>query len=348
MQMTAPGAALLAFLPLLAGASCDSDNHRAGPPAFSLPSLATSGACATVAIARDGLVKEQQAVGTDGVDVSQALFDIGSAAKSFTAAAIVLLAADGKLSLDASIARYVPHVPVDKRDITVAELLTHTSGLVENFTSDQTRVNRDDAVNDILKLRRTSGRGFRYSNAGYTLLAAIVERVAKIPFRQFVVRRLLEPSGMVSTGWYGDVPPHGTRPVDGHARGRDTGAAGTQAPASWATLGAGGMTSTATDLIRWLTAVNDDRLFNASWRTALFQGRVAIGAPGAQAAYGWVVGSTPDGHPIRLIGGDTDYGYTSDLRYYTSARVATVALSCSDTTPAVDLGHDLEPTALRA
>jgi len=69
---------------------------------------------------------------------------------------------------------------------------------------------------------------------------------------------------------------------------------------------------------------------------------------GAQAAYGWVVGTTPAGEPVRLVGGDTDYGFTSDLRYYPNRQIATVALSCSDRARAIDLGHALEVSAMRS
>ena len=309
-------------------------------PALTLPEISQPGACAAEAASR-GLAMSEQTVGVAPADASRAVFDIGSAAKSFTAAAVVLLAQDGKLSLTAPISRYLPHVPADKRGITAEQLLTHTSGLPQNFTSDQTRIGRAAAERAILALHLGRAGPFNYSNAGYTLLAAIVERVAGEPFHNFVQRRLLDPNDMRSTSWYGATPGQGT-PVDGHAGSRDTGPAGTQAPGSWATLGAGGMISTADDLLRWVQATNAGTVFNTRWQAQVFRGRVPTGPPGAKAAYGWVVGTTPAGEPVRLVGGDTDYGFTSDLRYYPRQQVATVALSCSDSSPAIDLGHALE------
>jgi hypothetical protein len=73
----------------------------------------------------------------------------------------------------------------------------------------------------------------------------------------------------------------------------------------------------------------------------MFKPQAPIGQPDASAAYGWIVGTTASG-PIHLIGGDTDYGYTSDLRILPRQSLETVALSCSTTTPANELGHDLE------
>lgn len=311
------------------------------PRGISLPALNRPGACASVAVARGAQTTVEQTVGTGLADTEHALFDIGSAAKSITAATVVALAQDGTLSPADRISRYLHGVPADKRRITLAQLLTHTSGLPQDFTSDQTSISRRGAVREILALPLADAGRFRYSNAGYTLLAAIVERVTGEPFRHVVQDRLLTPLGMQATGWY-DAPPAKTAPVHGHVGDRDTGPAGTQAPGSWATLGAGGMTSTASDLLRWVEAANTGSLLDDRWRTQMFRARVPIGAPGARAAYGWVVGTTPDGRAVRLVGGDTDYGFTSDLRYYPGEHVATVALSCSDRTPAIDLGHGLE------
>jgi CubicO group peptidase (beta-lactamase class C family) len=281
-----------------------------------------------------------QTAGLPAVESSRALFDIGSAAKSITAAAVLLLEQRGWLDLSASISKYLPDVPPADRTITAAQLLSHSSGLPENFASDQRRLSKQKAIQLILNLPRHSTHRFAYSNAGYTLLAAIVEQVTHQPFRVFVEHQLLAPSGMRSTGWYGEQPS-GVVPVHGHIGGRNTGAAGTQAPASWATLGAGGMTSTAADMMRWLQALQAHRILDAATTKQMFTPREPIGQPGASAAYGWVVGTTTSG-PIRVIGGDTDYGYTSDLRFLPKASLLTVALSGSDESPANQLGHDLE------
>ena len=279
-------------------------------------------------------------VGLGRGDIDTALFDIGSAAKTFTAAAVLLLQERGRLAAGASIARYLAGVPKDKRSVTVAQLLEHDSGLPQDFSSDQAQLSRAAAVRHILALpMRRPGR-FRYSNAGYTLLAAIVESVARTPFRTFVTTELLRPLGLVHTGWY-DAPPPGATPVDGHVGGRNTGPAGTQAPASWATLGAGGMTSTAKDLATWAKALNTGRVLDKPTSRLMFTPREPLGPPGTDLGYGWVIGRTPTGAPVRLVGGDTDFGFTSDIRYYPLTGVVTVGLSCSDATPAIDIGHDL-------
>ena len=298
------------------------------------------GACGSVLALRAGRVVASRVAGVGPQTPDTALFDIGSAAKSLTAVAVLRLVERRQLDLSASVGRYLPDVPVADRSITPAQLLSHTSGLPENFTGDKRQLTRAAAVREILALTRGSPGQFSYSNAGYTLLAAIVERVSHQPFRTFVQREVLAPAQMNSTGWYGTAPA-GTTPVHGHVDARDTGPAGTQAPASWATLGAGGMTSTSSDLARWLTAITSGTELTPAATTVMFTPRVSIGQPGASAAYGWIVGTTPAG-PVRLVGGDTDYGYTSDLRILPRQSVVTVALSCSAVTPANELGHDLQ------
>jgi CubicO group peptidase (beta-lactamase class C family) len=332
---------------LAAGAACTSAGHRPrslsapehSPAAWSV-ALRRPAACASVLVLRQGQVLAGRLVGVGRATLGDALFDIGSAAKSLTAVAVLRLVEQRRLLLSSSISRYLPDVPKPDQSITVGELLSHTSGLPENFSSDQVRLSRDAAVRAILRLPRRHPGEFSYSNAGYTLLAAIVEGVSREPFRTFVRRQLLVPTGMTSTGWYGR-PPATAVAVHGHVDGRDTGPAGTQAPASWATLGAGGMTSTAVDMGRWLTAITSSKLLSRLATRLMFTPRAPIGQPGASAAYGWVVGQTPAG-PIRLVGGDTDYGYTSDLRIFPGRSLETVALSCSTATPANELGHDLE------
>jgi CubicO group peptidase (beta-lactamase class C family) len=312
---------------------------RTSSPAW-IAALGRPGACASVRVVRRGRVVLGRVAGLGRDSADEALFDIGSAAKSVTAVAALRLVEQGRLDLSASISHYLPHVPIGDQPVTSAQLLSHSSGLPENFTSDQQRLTRAAAVRAILRLPRAHSGRFSYSNTGYTLLAAIVEAVAHQPFQAFVEREVLAPAGMTSTGWYGQSPA-GTTPVEGHVNGRPTGPAGTQAPATWATLGAGGMTSTTTDMTRWLTAIASDTLLDRATTTLMFTPRAPIGQPDASAAYGWIVGNTATG-PIRLVGGDTDYGYTSDLRILPRQSLETVALSCSTVTPAEELGHDLQ------
>src|SRR5574338_724703 len=106
------------------------------------------------------------------------VFSLGSITKQFTAAAILKLEQEGRLRTADSIGRYLPDVPSDKRGITIHQLLTHTAGLREDYgASDFEPVERAEYIGRVMRtaLVTPPGAAYRYSNAGYSLLAAVVE-----------------------------------------------------------------------------------------------------------------------------------------------------------------------------
>src|SRR5205085_8611691 len=109
------------------------------------------------------------------------IFNVGSLAKQFTAAAILKLEMSGKLKTQDLISKYFDGVPEDKRAITIHQLLTHTSGLPrEHSANSYDPANRDEMVRRVLalKLKSAPGAKYEYSNTEYMLLAAIIEKVS--------------------------------------------------------------------------------------------------------------------------------------------------------------------------
>lgn len=119
-----------------------------------------------------------------------AISDIGSLAKTFTAVAILLLEQQGRLSLDDTVGQFYPDAPSHTREITIRQMMLHTAGL-KNYlsSSDFTPMTRAQAEEKTLSssLRSVPGEEYHYSNAGYALLAAIVEHVTQAPFQDYVV-----------------------------------------------------------------------------------------------------------------------------------------------------------------
>ena len=190
-------------------------------------------------------------------------FDIGSIAKIFTVAAVLQLAADGRLTLDDSLARFIPAAPADKAGITVRQLLTHTGGLEMYHDEDVWQpwgLGKDAALERIFEipLEYPPGQGYSYSNSGMTLLAAIVESASRQSFQSYVRRSLLDPAGLTSTGWEGDPIPDSAPAAVGYYRNRRGESVRDVQKVDWRILGAGGMHSTSSDL--WL------------FREALFRG----------------------------------------------------------------------------
>src|SRR5690554_1207471 len=145
----------------------------------------------------------------DSVKNSAAVIsDMGSIAKTFTAAAVLQLAQNKRLRLSDTIGDFYPTAPDEVKPITVAQLLGHSSGL-DNFhnDSDFELMDKAQAESRILSMPLVAkpGEKIAYSNAGYTLLAAIVEKTSGQPFQEYIHDNLLTPLNLSNTGFYQDT-----------------------------------------------------------------------------------------------------------------------------------------------
>ena len=205
----------------------------------------------------------------------ETIFEAGSVAKQFTAAAVLLLARDGKLFIDDPVRKYIPELPdysaapvgaaapkpapAGEGGLTIRHMLTHTSGLrdwgsVESIAGwpRTSRVYTHDHVLDIVSRQKalnfTPGTRRSYSNTGFNLAAVIVSRVSGMPFADFVRDRIFKPRGMTHTSWRDDF----TRIVKGRAIAYEErgGAVHTEMPFE-NVHGNGGLLTTIGDLLRW-------------------------------------------------------------------------------------------------
>lgn len=128
---------------------------------------------------------------------------LASITKQFTAMMVMQLVAEGKLELDVPVSTYLPDYPVQNGDqITIHQLLTHSSGTPDIPQDDQKRYRTRESVALFADapLRFTPGDHFEYSNAGYTLLGYIVETVTEKPYNVVLREKILDPLGMKNTG----------------------------------------------------------------------------------------------------------------------------------------------------
>jgi CubicO group peptidase (beta-lactamase class C family) len=187
------------------------------------------------------------------------IFEAGSVSKQFTAAAVLLLVRDGKLSLDDPIRKYIPEVPDYGSPITIRHMLTHTSGLRDwgsvagisgwpRGTRVHTHAHALEIVSRQKALNFPPGTRWSYCNTGYNLSAILVSRVSGMSFAEFTRTRIFEPLGMSQTSWRDDY----TRIVRGRAVAYST------APGGYATEmpfenvhGNGGLLTTTGDLLKW-------------------------------------------------------------------------------------------------
>jgi CubicO group peptidase (beta-lactamase class C family) len=198
------------------------------------------------------------------------VFESGSVAKQFTAAALVLLARDGKLSIDDDIRKYLPEVPDFGSTITIRNLLNHTSGLRDQWgllgiegRGPGTQVHSQATTLDLVvhqkMLNFPPGTEYLYSNTGYALAGIIVQRVSGKSLNDFMQERLFRPLGMTHTRLRDDF----TQIV----KNRATAYSGTEANGFHTDMpftnmiGNGGVLSTMDDLMRWNEMLHNPTIF---------------------------------------------------------------------------------------
>jgi CubicO group peptidase (beta-lactamase class C family) len=152
----------------------------------------------------------------DDVPITPAtVFHVASMSKQFTAASILLLAQQGKLSLDDDVHKYIPELPNFGEPITLRNLLHHTSGIRDQWSLlglagwrySQDLITDDDVMSVLVRqqaLNFKPGDKYMYSNSGFTLLAIIVKRVSGMSFREFTTANLFQPLGMAHTHFRDD------------------------------------------------------------------------------------------------------------------------------------------------
>lgn len=165
-----------------------------------------------LAIMQDGHIVYKHAYGMADLEHNspispQTPFHVASVSKQFTAAAVILLAEDGKLSLDDEIHKYIPELPRLQYPITISNLLHHSSGLRDQWDLLELAgwrysldlITNDDVFSVLTRQKELNfrpGERFLYSNTGYTLLGEIVKRVSGESLRNFTTERMFKPLGM--------------------------------------------------------------------------------------------------------------------------------------------------------
>ncbi len=230
---------------------------------------------------------------------SQTVFDSGSLSKQFIATAILHLEEQGRLQLEDTLAKFFDDVPSDKANITLHQLLTNSSGQPEYADEgDFAKTSRKQAIKLAFdaKLEFQPGTDYLYSNAGYGLLAAIVEITSGKSFQTYLKQHLFEPAGMLHTGFYND-PQWGNLPVArGYNNDKDLGSAATRPGPYWGVLGSGGVLTTVGDLYLWNVALENNLILSPESTKKLFTPHIKEDKDGkSYYGYGWAIENIP-GH----------------------------------------------------
>jgi CubicO group peptidase (beta-lactamase class C family) len=280
-------------------------------------------------VSRNGRVVYERGYGMANLETGTpitpaSIFHVASVSKQFTAMAIMLLAKDGKLSIDDDIRKYLPEIPSYGSTITIRHLLTHTSGLRDQWELialargrfEEDRITEADVMDIVPRqtaLNFAPGSEYLYSNTGFTLLGVIVKRVSGKSLREFSDERIFKPLGMTNTHFHDDY----TMLVPGRtsAYAMRAGSWHVSIP-NYDTYGATSLFTTVGDLLKWEANLDNptvgDRPLIASMETRTpltggdtssygfglvvdrYRGARAIGHNGADAGYRTSVERFPD------------------------------------------------------
>ncbi len=248
-------------------------------------------------------------------------FGIASLDKQFTAAAILRLEMQGKLKVEDPIKKYLGAVPVDKADITIHQLLTHTSGLANTYRDEFPNLEFSQYIEAVLQtpLEAPPGNEFIYSNTGYDLLAWIIERVSGMSYEKYLAAELFTPAGLVKTGLR--LPRW--RPDD-VAQYQDSGRPDPAARLKWAKDPVHpflSMRTTVGDLYRWHLALSAHKVLSPDATVRL------LTAEKEGYAYGWNIGKTTRGTTVAYHGGsDSAIGLVAAFHRYLDEDAAIIVL----------------------
>ncbi len=296
----------------------------------------TDGPGCAVAVSREGNVVFQNGYGMANLELEapitpNTIFHVASVSKQFAAMAIMLLARDGKLSLDDDVRRHLPELPDYGHKITIRHLLQHTSGLRDQWDLlvmargrfEENRITEGDVLEIVARqkaLNFVPGSEYLYSNTGYTLAGTIVKRVSGKSLRDFADERIFRPLGMTSTHFHDDY----TMVVKGRAAAYVRGADGkwhVSLP-NYDTYGATSLFTTVGDLLKWdanvwKPTVGDDAMlremrtsatltnadstgYGLGIATEVYRGARLIGHSGGDAGYRTYTGRFPE-HGLSIV-----------------------------------------------
>jgi D-alanyl-D-alanine carboxypeptidase len=259
------------------------------------------------------------------------VFEIGSITKQFTAAGILLLAQEGKLTVDDKLSQHLKDMPDSWRDVTLRHLLTHTSGIKSYTGLDGFELTRHLTQAQFLKtlgvqpLEFQPGAGWKYSNSGFSLLGYVIENVSGENYWQFMSERIFKPLGMSRTT---DRLPGRVIPnrADGYEQtnhvliNRDYDLT--------EVFSAGAIASTVGDLSKWNAMLDRTDLLNPSTKDAMWTpAKLNDGKP-TKYGFGWFLDSV-GGHKNIGHGGSTS-GFSASIQRFPDDKLAVIILTNTD------------------
>lgn len=277
----------------------------------------------------------------------ETVYHMASVSKQFTAFAILLLANEGKLSLDDDIRKHLPEIPDFGTPVTIRHLVHHTSGIRDQWTLWNMAGGRPDDVithADLMNLIRrqkelnfTPGAENLYSNSGYTLLSEIVARVSKEPFGVFMKKNVFDPLGMKNTQIYDDHERLVKNRADSYRRAQ--GPRWSKAVLSYANRGATSLYSTAPDLALWLDNFRTGKVGGARAIQQMQERGVLNKGDTISYAVGVVIDK--DRGLKTIAHGGADAGFRTSVAYYPELETGIIVLANEASVNTFQVSYDV-------
>jgi CubicO group peptidase (beta-lactamase class C family) len=270
---------------------------------------------------------------TGELNTEKTNFNLASNTKQFTAGLALLLEQEGKLNTTDLVSKYIVEFPAQGANITVDQLIHHTSGLPEywELCDGKSQVKNRDILNLLAKkqLEFTPGSRFSYSNSGYVVLSEIVERLAGRTFSEFLNERIFKPLGMITSV---ERDERSENHIAHRAIGYDGAPGFKEDDESVCNYNHGdsNIYSNLDDYSKWLLALSTGQLFTATSRDKIFAKSKTGGGQAVGYGYGWGIYQDPDGTPYYEHSGSWQ-GFRTIATFLPSQGIWVVALSnCSD------------------
>ncbi len=223
---------------------------------------------------------------------------IGSMTKHYTATAILKLQENKKLSVKDSIGKFLKNVPIDKRGITIHHLLTHTSGLANDYVVDGV-TNKKKAAEIILNspLHYEIGQKFNYSAEGFNLLAILIETISGESYEEFMTNNIITPTRLNNTGFWGFETSHELAFANWNqpelmANFKSSIFKNGRSQPNYGYRGATGLYSTSEDLLKWIQSLRKGDVLKPSSKNDMFYPHATIRGDltnGIFYGYGWFI-----------------------------------------------------------
>lgn len=286
--------AIFLFLSLSVAYAQDSDLHQQFHQ-LAKGYQSVFGFSGNIKVVKDGREVFEQSYGlanrSFGIEnTPQTRFSINSISKTFTATAILMLARDQKVDLQAPIKTYLPELDARWEDaITVHHLLSHTSGLPRESgiqACDELSFREQLKLVETQSLLFSPGERYEYSNCGLILLGAILEKVSNRSYEEFIQQEIIEPLGLANTGYYQgrNVVERQAVPYRFSANGLET----AQRSKHYGDNAGGGLYSTAGDLYKYVLALETNQLLPEAYTALLFQPHAQSGETDFEG-YAWSI-----------------------------------------------------------